>query len=243
MIEICDVYKQFNNKPVLHGVNLVINDGEAITIIGGSGCGKSVLLKHIIGLLRPEKGDVRIDNESIVAASSDEKTRIRKKFGFLFQGAALFDSLTVQENVMFGLRNIKKLPEEEMRTIADEKLALVGMSGTGDLMPSELSGGMKKRVGLARAIAYEPSYILYDEPTTGLDPIMSDVINELIIALQKKLKITSIIVTHDMHSAYKISDRIAMLSDGKIIASGTPTEIQHTDNPTVHRFITASAHQ
>jgi phospholipid/cholesterol/gamma-HCH transport system ATP-binding protein len=237
MIEIKNLYKSFNSKPVLQGLNLTIKDGETFTIIGGSGCGKSVLLKHIVGLLHPDSGDLLIDGKSVVTMNKDELLDIQRKFGFVFQGAALFDSLTVKDNVGFGLRNLEKYSKQEIDKIVSERLKMVGLEGIEKLKPAELSGGMKKRVGFARAIAYDPPYLLYDEPTTGLDPIMADVINELIMSLKQKLKNTSIVVTHDMHSAYKISDRIGMLYEGKIIECGTPTEIMHSKNPLVQKFI------
>lgn len=240
MIKIVDVHKSFGNNYVLRGVNLEIYDGETITIIGGSGCGKSVLLKHIIGLLKPEGGQIFVDGVEINRASEEELALTQTNFGYLFQGAALFDSLNVGENVGFGLRYRSRLNPQEIKEKVRQKLGLVGLEGVEHLKPAELSGGMKKRVGLARAIAGDPRYILYDEPTTGLDPIMADVINDLIINLQQRLKITAIVVTHDMKSAYKVSNRIAMLYEGKIIAIGTVTEIQQTTNPVVKQFISGS---
>jgi len=241
MIAIADVIKSFGSNQVLRGVCLDIRDGETLTIIGGSGCGKSVLLKNIIGLLKPDQGSVVVDGTDITVLGEEGLSAIQRLFGYLFQGAALFDSLTVGENVAFGLRNLRKMPEAAVRRTVAEKLALVGLAGIEQLKPAELSGGMKKRVGLARAIAADPRFILYDEPTTGLDPIMADVINDLILHLKKQLKVTSIAVTHDMNSAHKISDRIAMLYEGRIIAVGTPVEIQRTDNPVVRQFVTGSS--
>jgi phospholipid/cholesterol/gamma-HCH transport system ATP-binding protein len=237
MIKIVDVYKAFNRKQVLAGVDLEIYDAETITIIGGSGTGKSVLLKNIMGLMKPEKGEIYIDGQEITHLDEAPLLEVQKKFGYLFQGAALFDSMTVEENVSFGLKNLHTLSPGEMHRRVEECLSMVGLGGIENLKPAELSGGMKKRVGLARAIAHQPKYVLYDEPTTGLDPIMADVINELIIHLQKKLGVTSIVVTHDMKSAYKISNRIAMLYEGKIICTGSPDEIRQTKNPIVHQFI------
>jgi len=237
MIEIVDIHKSFTGKPVLNGVNLTINKGETLTIIGRSGEGKSVLLKHIIGLLKPDEGEILIDNESINKHSSKQMVELRRRFGMLFQGSALFDSMTVDENVGLGLREHTKISEYIIRSTIKEKLSQVGLFNVEHLKPAELSGGMKKRVGLARAIAMDPEFILYDEPTTGLDPIMADTINNLIIHLQNTLDITSIAVTHDMVSAYKISDRIAMLFKGKIIFVGTPEEIKSSDNPVVQQFI------
>jgi len=241
MIEIIDVHKSFNGKPVLKGVNLTINRGETLTIIGRSGEGKSVLLKHIIGLLKPDKGRILIDGEDIGNYNTRQMVELRKKFGMLFQGSALFDSMTVDENVGLGLREHSDFPEAKIREIIKERLAQVGLINVEHIKPAELSGGMKKRVGLARAIAMDPEYVLYDEPTTGLDPIMADAINELIANLQNRLNITSIAVTHDMVSAYKISDRLAMLYNGEIIFSGTPSEVKNTTDQVVLQFINGRA--
>ncbi len=241
MIRINNLHKSFVGNRVLRGVNLEIKEEKTITIIGGSGCGKSVLLKHIVGLLKPEVGEIEIDGQEITRLGMEELAEVQKKFGMLFQGAALFDSLTVGENISFGLRMLTDLDEKEIKRRVSEKLPLVGLEGIEQLMPAELSGGMKKRVALARAIAMNPKYILYDEPSTGLDPIMADVINNLILNLQKKLKITSIVVTHDMVSAYKVSDRIAMLYQGRIEEIGTPEEIKETKNSVVRQFITGSS--
>jgi len=241
MIRINNIHKSFLGNRVLRGVNLEIEEGETITIIGGSGCGKSVLLKHIVGLLKPEVGEIEVDGQEITRLGMEELAEVQKKFGMLFQGAALFDSLTVGENIAFGLRMLTDLEEREIRKRVSEKLSLVGLEGIEQLMPAELSGGMKKRVALARAIAMNPKYILYDEPSTGLDPIMADVINNLILDLQEKLNITSIVVTHDMVTAYKVSDRIAMLYEGRIEGIGTPEEIRETKNSVVRQFITGSS--
>ncbi|MFH0924463.1 MAG: ABC transporter ATP-binding protein [bacterium] len=241
MIKIINVYKSFRGNAVLQGVDLYIERGESMVIIGGSGCGKSVLLKHIIGLLRPDKGQVIIDKLNISKLGGKGLNEIRKKFGMLFQGAALFDSMNVGENVGFALKEHTKLSKEEIRAKVKENLRMVGLRDIEELAPSELSGGMKKRVGLARAIAIEPQIILYDEPTTGLDPIMADVINNLILEMKEKLKVTSLTITHDMVSAYKIADRIAMLYKGKIVEVGTPDAIKNTSNPIVRQFITGSA--
>jgi phospholipid/cholesterol/gamma-HCH transport system ATP-binding protein len=242
VIRLDSIHKSFGRNHVLRGVNLEVKDGETLTIIGGSGTGKSVILKHIVGLLRPDQGRIYVDGQETSRLGEDQLSDVQKKFGFLFQGAALFDSLTVAENILFGVRNLRPERLAQARDLAEEKLALVGLKPeVAALKPAELSGGMKKRVGLARAIAHEPEYILYDEPTTGLDPIMSDVINDLIVDLQKKLQVTSVVVTHDMKSAYKISSRIAMLYEGKIVASGTSQEIQTSTNPLVKQFITGSS--
>ncbi|UCC80307.1 MAG: ABC transporter ATP-binding protein [Candidatus Zixiibacteriota bacterium] len=241
MIEIIDLHKKLSGQTVLKGIDLVINRGETLTIIGRSGEGKSVLLKHIIGLFRPDSGNIRVDGENITRHKTSDLYRLRRRFGVLFQGSALFDSLTVGENVGLALREHKTFPEYEIRRIVAEKLARVDLKGAENKKPAELSGGMKKRVGLARAIAMSPEYILYDEPTTGLDPITADSINDLIIQLKTDLNITSIAVTHDMASAYKISDRIAMLFDGRIIAIGTPEEIKNSDSEAVQQFVTGKA--
>ena len=241
MIDIIDLHKSFGDNKVLDGVNLTINKGETSTIIGRSGVGKSVLLKHIIGLVKPDEGKILIDGEDITLYKNEKLVKLRQRFGMLFQGSALFDSMTVQENVGLGLREHTKLPEEEIREIVREKLRLVGLSGVENSKPAELSGGMKKRVGLARAIAMNPEYILYDEPTTGLDPIMADAINYLIIRMKNELNITSIAVTHDIVSAYKISNRIAMIYEGKIIFVGTPEEVKSTDHLIVRQFVEGKA--
>ena len=241
MIEITNLHKSFGDSQVLRGVDLTVHQGESLTVIGGSGSGKSVLLKHIIGLLFPDKGQVSIDGKVVNRLDEAGLNEIRKKFGMLFQGAALFDSLPVWENVGFALAQHTKLSAKEIRERATQKLALVGLKGIEDKMPADLSGGMKKRVGLARAIAMDPAIILYDEPTTGLDPISADAINDLIVDLRKKLGGTSVSITHDMQSAYKISDRIAMLYKGQIQETGTPDEIKVTSNPIVRQFITGSA--
>ena len=241
MIEISNIYKSFNSKQVLAGVDLSINTGETMVIIGGSGCGKSVLLRHIIGLMQPDRGSIEIDGTKVSRIKQKELFVLRKRLGMLFQGSALFDSLTVAENVGLGLKEHSEYSPEQITDIVNKKLEMVGMSGTGGLMPAELSGGMKKRVGLARAIAMDPEYILYDEPTTGLDPIMADKINDLIIALRNQMSLTAIAVTHDMVSASKIADRIAMLNQGKIIFCGTPDEIKKSPDERVQRFIKGEA--
>jgi phospholipid/cholesterol/gamma-HCH transport system ATP-binding protein len=241
MIEIADLHKSFGSLQVLRGVNLTVEKGESMTVIGGSGSGKSVLIKHIIGLLFPDKGQVTVAGQVLNDLDEQQLNELRKKFGMLFQMAALFDSLTVWENVGFGLKQHTQLSDAEIRAVATEKLALVGLKDVEDKMPSELSGGMKKRVGLARAIAMDAAIILYDEPTTGLDPITADAINDLIVDLRKKLGVTSVAITHDMQSAYKISDRIAMLYKGEIVETGTPDQIRNTTNPIVRQFITGSA--
>lgn len=241
MIELIGVYKSFGNNHVLRGVNLKINKGDSVVVIGGSGSGKSVLLKHIIGLLKPDKGTVIIDGFELSKLDEKHINEARKKFGMLFQSSALFDSMSVWENVGFGLKQHTRLPDAEIKEIAVRKLKMVGLFGVEDVMPSELSGGMRKRVGLARAVAMEPEILLYDEPTTGLDPIMADAINDLIIEMREKLNVTSVVITHDMKSAYKIADRIAMLYNGLIIGVGTSDEIKNTSDPVIKQFITGSA--
>jgi phospholipid/cholesterol/gamma-HCH transport system ATP-binding protein len=208
-----------------------------MVVIGGSGSGKTVLIKCVIGLIQPGRGEIYVDGQEISALKEQEMNEVRKKFGMLFQGGALFDSLSVWENVGFGLRQHKKLSDQEIRRVATEKLALLGLRNIEDIMPAELSGGMKKRVSLARAIAMEPEILLYDEPTTGIDPVMADAINDLIIRMREQLNVTSIAITHDMKSAYKIADRIAMLFQGEIIEVGTPEEIRNSSNPIVRQFI------
>ena len=241
MIEIINLHKSFGKNHVLRGIDLTVEKGESMVVIGGSGSGKSVLLKHIIGILRPDAGKVLIDGVDLALLKERELYEVRKKFGMLFQMSALFDSMTVWENVGFALHRNKSMHDKEIKARATEKLKLVGLSGVENLMPAELSGGMKKRVGLARAIAHEPEILLYDEPTTGLDPIMADAINELIIEMRNTLSVTSVAITHDMNSAYKIADRIAMLYEGRIIDTGSPDEIKNTSNPVVKQFITGSA--
>jgi phospholipid/cholesterol/gamma-HCH transport system ATP-binding protein len=241
MIKIVGVTKTFGDKDVLKGVNLTVRRGETVVVIGRSGCGKSVLLKHIIGLMKPDSGQVIVDGADVTHLKGAELYDLRKKFGMLFQGAALFDSLTVWENVGLGLIEHTDMSEADVRKKACEKLELVGLSNVDDLKPSELSGGMKKRVGLARAIAMDPPVILYDEPTTGLDPIMADVINGLIRNLQKTLDMTSVAVTHDMTSAYKIGDRLAMLYDGKIVFEGKPDEVRNSHDAVVRQFVEGRA--
>jgi len=237
MILLKNIWKSFGENQVLKGLNLRIEEGETIVVIGQSGCGKSVLLKTIVGLLIPDNGDVVIENISLKNISKKKLYEIRKKIGMVFQGSALFDSLSVWENVGLSLIEHSRMSKDDVKKLATEKLKLVGLSNVENKYPAELSGGMKKRVGIARAIAMNPKFVLYDEPTTGLDPIIADRINDLIIELQKKLKITTIAVTHDMTSAYKIADRIAMLHNGKIIFEGTPAEVQQTKNSFVQQFI------
>jgi len=237
MIEIKNICRSFGSHKVIDGLDLTINTGESMVIIGRSGCGKSVLLKHMIGLLKPDSGSVMVNGVDMAKAGSRTLNDVRKDFGMLFQGAALFDSLNVFENVSFRLIEHTDMSIDDMKKRVAECLAMVGLRGIENVKPAALSGGMKKRVGLARAISMEPKIILFDEPTTGVDPVTGDLINNLIRGLHDTLKTTSVTVTHDMKSAYRIADRIAMLYDRKIIAIGTPDEIKNSDNPVVRQFI------
>lgn len=241
IIEFKNVHKQFGRLVVLNGLSLQVERGKCLVIIGASGTGKSVLLKHIVGLLHPDSGEVWFDGRRIDELNDRQMMDVRKRIGFLFQMGALFDSLNVHRNVGFPLEEHTHLSAAEVRQIAETKLSLVGLAGIGHKMPAELSGGQKKRVALARAIALSPEVILYDEPTTGLDPVRSDVINELIVKLQRELCVTSVVVTHDMHSAFKIADRIVMLHEGKIVYDGTPHAILEDENPIVRRFVMGEA--
>jgi phospholipid/cholesterol/gamma-HCH transport system ATP-binding protein len=243
IIEVRDVKKNFGALPVLQGVTFSIERGEALTIIGVSGGGKSVLLKHLIGLISPDEGEVRIEDKDIACLDERQLLKVRRKFGMLFQGAALFDSLTVEENIAFVLNRERTIPPDEIARRVAEVLELVGLTGIEKKWPSELSGGMRKRVGLARAIIYRPEILLYDEPTTGLDPIASDAIDHLIIRVVEKLKATSIAVTHDMRSARRISKRILMLYQGSIYADKTPEELFSSTDPVIHRFVNGISDQ
>lgn len=236
MIKIIDLHKSFDGKKVLNGVNLEIFDGEIMVIMGGSGAGKTVLIKHMMGLLKPDRGKIFVDDIEITSLKEDELFKVTRLFGMVFQSAALFDSMTVEENIKFGLERLGLPPEEIERRVKDS-LERVDLPGIEKLMPSQLSGGMKKRVGLARAIALRPKILLYDEPTTGVDPIRADSINKLIVKMRDSLGVTSVIITHDIVSAFKVADRIAMLHDGKIIEIGTPEQIRNSTNPVVQQFI------
>jgi phospholipid/cholesterol/gamma-HCH transport system ATP-binding protein len=240
MIEVKGLKKSFGDHAVLEGVSFRVETGESVAIIGRSGGGKSVLLKQVIGLLCPDEGEVLIDGENICGLNERELLRVRRKFGMLFQGAALFDSMTVAENVGFPLRREGR-PETEIKRKVTEALEMVELPGIEDKKPSELSGGMRKRVGLARAIIYEPQIVLYDEPTTGLDPVVSDSIDQLIMQVRDRLKVTTVVVTHDMRTARRIGQRILMLHDKKIYVAGTPDEIFSSTDPVVHRFINGIA--
>jgi len=237
VIEIRNLKKKFDDKEVLTGVNLDIEKGETIVIVGRSGCGKSVLLKHIIGLMRPDEGEILIEGKDIVKMSMKELYRIRSKFGFQFQGSALFDSMNVEENVGLSLKENTEMSPAEIRNIVAEKLDIVGLPGIQKVMPADLSGGMKKRVALARSLSTNPEIILYDEPTTGLDPIMSDNIDELIKELADRLKVTSIVVTHDIFSAYDVADKVAMMEKGKIYFVGTPSEFVNSEDKIIMEFL------
>ncbi len=237
MIEIKNLKKKFGDKEVLRGVNLKIENGVTLVIIGRSGCGKSVMLKHIIGLLKPDEGTVSIEGNDITKMNEKEIFEIRKKFGFQFQGSALFDSMDVEENIGLALKENTKMTKKEIDEIVAEKLELVGLPGIQKMRPSDLSGGMKKRVSLARSLATNPEYILYDEPTTGLDPVMSDQIDDLIKDLSDKLKVTSVVVTHDIFSVYDVADRVAMMHEGKIYFEGTPKELTETNDTLIRDFL------
>lgn len=241
IIELRNLYKRFGRLIVFNNLSLKIEQGQSLVIIGASGAGKSVMLKHIVGLIPPDQGEVYFKERRLDRLPQRELMKVRQSFGFLFQMGALFDSANVGANVAFPLVEHTKKSAEEIQQIVATKLALVGLPGIEKKMPGELSGGQRKRVGLARAIALNPEIILYDEPTTGLDPVRSDVINELIVKLQQALKVTSIVVTHDMASAFKIADRIVMLHEGKLIFDGTPDEIQRTDNAIVRQFVEGEA--
>lgn len=241
LIHIDNLSKSFGSQIVLDNISLEINEGESIVIIGQSGCGKSVLLKHLIRLLTPDTGSVLFEGEDIESFKEEALVNYRRKFGMLFQSAALFDSMTVAENVGLGLKESRRFKEAEIEKIVREKLELVGLGKSSEKSVTELSGGMRKRVGLARAIAHQPKILLYDEPTTGLDPITADVIDNLVVELNQRLNVTSIAVTHDMKSAFKIARRVIMLYQGKIEIDGTVDEIRQSDNPVVRQFIAGEA--
>lgn len=241
MIEIIDLKKSFDGKKVLDGVNLKIEKGRITVIIGRSGEGKSVLVKHIIGLLKPDSGRILLDGEDITLMDERQLNMMRRRFGMLFQGAALFDSMTVEENVGFPIQEHTDLRKGEIKGIVIKKLHRVGLVGAEDMMPADLSGGMKKRVGLARAIAMDPEIVIFDEPTTGLDPIMADSIASLMLDTQRDLKTTYIVITHDIALTYKIADTIAMLHEGRIIEEGGVEDFKRTDNPVVRQFVEGRA--
>ena len=242
MIEIAHLYKSFEKSFVLNNLSLTVKTGETKVIIGRSGAGKSVLLKNIVGLMRPDCGSIKINGTEVTTLSDREYNKIRMEIGMVFQGGALFDSMSVGENVSFVLDEFMKLDKKTVRDRVADALAMVGLQGIEDMRPSQLSGGMKKRVSLARVLCMEPQTILYDEPTSEVDPITADAINNLIVELRTKLKVTSIVVTHDMNSAYKIADSIAMFYHGQVIAEGSPDEIRNTKHPVVKQFIYGEAH-
>jgi phospholipid/cholesterol/gamma-HCH transport system ATP-binding protein len=237
VIEIRNICRSFGALRVLDGVTLSIATGEAVVIIGRSGCGKSVLLKHVIGLVAPDSGEILVDGQSLTGLTERELLQVRRKFGMLFQGAALFDSMTVAENVGFPLRRDRHHTDGEIARKVEETLEVVDLPGVGSKKPSELSGGMRKRVGLARAIIYQPQIVLYDEPTTGLDPVMSDSIDQLMLRVCERYKVTSVVVTHDMRSARRVGQRIAMLDQGRVHAVGVPEEIFGSADPVVRQFV------
>ncbi len=241
MIRVKDLSAGYGEKIILDHVSFRVYEGEIFVILGGSGCGKSTLLKTIIGLIEPCSGRITIDGQQVLANDETTMQTVFRKIGVLYQSAALLGSMTVAENVALPIREYTSLPEEAVDLLVRMKLGLVNLEGYEDHLPSELSGGMKKRVGLARAIVMDPQVVLYDEPTTGLDPIMADVINTLIRDLQRELSITSVVVTHDIRSAYKVADRMTMLHEGRMIYSGTPEETRETDNEIVRQFIEGRA--
>jgi len=242
MLEITDLCKTFGNNIVLKDLSLEVKEGETKVVIGRSGVGKSVFLKNIIGIMRPDSGSIKINGQEVTNLSEREYNKYRMEMGMVFQGGALFDSLNVAENVAFVLDEFMQLDRKTVQDRIEESLELVDLQGVEEMMPSELSGGMKKRVSLARVLCMKPNIIFYDEPTTGVDPITADAINNLIINLSHKLKVTSIVVTHDMNSAYKVADTIAMFYHGRVIAEGRPDEIRNTRHPVVKQFIHGEAH-
>ena len=242
MIEISQLTKSFEDHPVLSNLNLTVKTGETKVVIGRSGAGKSVLLKNIIGLYKPDAGSIKINGVEVTTLREKAYNKIRSEIGMVFQGGALFDSMSVSENVAFVLNEFMKLDPKTVEDRVADALAMVGLQGIGHLAPSQLSGGMKKRVSLARVLCMEPEIILYDEPTSEVDPITADAITNLIIELRDKLKVTSIVVTHDMNSAYKVADSIAMFYHGQVIAEGTPDEIRNTNHPVVKQFIRGEAY-
>lgn len=237
MIELKDVHKAFGPKRVLNGFSLCVPEEHTVALVGFSGAGKSVTLKHIVGLLEPDSGSVVVDGQEVPALSREELYELRRKVGYVFQFAALFDSMTIAENLAMGLIKHGGYSEEQIRERVVEALSLVELEGFGKRLPSELSGGQRKRAGLARAIAFRPKYLLYDEPTSGLDPVTTTVIDRLILKMKQELGVTSLVITHDMSSAYRISDRIAMLYEGRVIEEGTPDEIRESQNPIVRGFV------
>jgi phospholipid/cholesterol/gamma-HCH transport system ATP-binding protein len=236
-IELREIHKSFGPKHILRGLSLDVQEGETVSLVGFSGSGKSVTAKHVVGLLLPDSGSVTVDGQEIPKLRREELYRLRLQMGYVFQFAALFDSMTVGENIAMGLRKKGGMSDTQIHDRVLESLSLVDLSGFEKRLPAELSGGQRKRAGLARAIAYRPKYLLYDEPTSGLDPVTTTVIDRLIMRMRTELGVTSLVITHDMKSAYSISDRIAMLYSGKVVQVGTPDEIRNTDNPVVRAFV------
>jgi phospholipid/cholesterol/gamma-HCH transport system ATP-binding protein len=241
VIELIDLHKQFDSHTVLDGVNLRVENSETMVVLGGSGGGKSVMLRHIVGLYKPDRGQVLVDGVDVAKAEGPVLEAVRQKFGMLFQSGALINWLSVEDNVALPLREVAHMPEKDVRERVRQTLELVNMQSAAKVMPAELSGGMKRRAALARAIVRRPQIILYDEPTSDLDPVLANHINELILDMKRKLGVTSLVVTHDMNSAFMVGDRIAMLYKGKIVQVGTPDEIRMTQNPIVRQFIDGKA--
>ena len=237
MISIRDLWKAFGSNQVLSGVDLDVEEGSSCVVLGGSGSGKTVLMKHMIGLLKPDRGQVIVEGEDIVPLDEQELQRVRRKFGMVFQGSALFDSMTVFENVAFALREHSHLSDEEIRAKVREKLAIVALRDVEDRYPADLSGGMRKRVGLARAIVLDPKIVLYDEPTTGLDPITTDYVDDMIVTAKKELGVTSVVISHDIASSFKVADQVAFLYEGKIVAQGPPAELRNSQHPALKHFL------
>ncbi len=241
LVRLVDVYKSFGRQPVLKGINLSVRRGRTLVVLGPSGCGKSVMLKHIVGLLRPDRGEIWFDRTRVDTLREAALVPVRRQVGFLFQQGALFDSMSVRENIAFPLREHTELDAEGLDLAVKRVLRMVGLLDSIDKMPADLSGGQRKRIALARAIVLEPRLMLYDEPTTGLDPIRADVINELILKLQRELKMTGIVVTHDLTSAFKVADDMIMLHDGHVVMQGSPDDFRHSPNEVVQRFLRGEA--
>jgi phospholipid/cholesterol/gamma-HCH transport system ATP-binding protein len=237
MIQVVNLHKHFGDHHVLKGIDLEIEEGTTCVILGGSGSGKTVMMKHMIGLLKPDDGQVIVDGEDIVPLEAEALSRVRQKFGMVFQAAALFDSMTVYENVSFPLREHSKMREDAIRQLVREKLEIVGLRNVEEKYPADLSGGMRKRVGLARAIVLNPKIVLYDEPTTGLDPITTDYVDEMILDAKQKLGVTSVVISHDIASAFKVADKIAFLHQGHIVEQGPPEQLRNSEHPAVRVFL------
>jgi phospholipid/cholesterol/gamma-HCH transport system ATP-binding protein len=237
IIQVIGLHKHFGDHHVLRGIDLVVPSGSTLVILGGSGSGKTVMMKHLIGLLKPDQGQVVVDGEDLVPMGAEDLARIRRKFGMVFQAAALFDSMTVFENVSFPLKEHTKMSEDEMRTIVKDKLAIVGLKNVEQKFPADLSGGMRKRVGLARAIVLDPKIVLYDEPTTGLDPITTDYVDEMILEAKQALGVTSVVISHDIASSFKVADNVAFLYEGVIADQGPPKKLRHSQVPALKQFL------